>query len=136
MKHMRLGTAAGIIALVILLGFVLSVPHTREIAEVSQPEVTTEVPAVTLRDTFKKGVHTITGAVEAQNACATASAEASVAGDATTTESILVAITVLADTDLCLELPTRVPFQTTVTAPARLPILVTVNGAPASTTAP
>lgn len=136
MKHMRLGTAAGIIALVILLGFVLSVPHTREVVDAPQPEAEVEVPAVTLRDAFKKGVHTITGSVEARNACATASAEASIAGDATTTENILVAITVLTDTDLCLELPTRVSFQTTIAAPARLPILVTVNGAPASTTAP
>lgn len=133
---MRLGTAAGIIAFIILLGFVLSVPHTREIAEVPQPEIEDEVPAVTVRDTFKKGVHTITGSVEARNACATASAEASVTGAATTTESILVAITLSTDTDFCLQLPTRVPFEATVAAPARLPILVTVNGASASTSAP
>ncbi|TSC71092.1 MAG: hypothetical protein G01um101449_160 [Parcubacteria group bacterium Gr01-1014_49] len=136
MKHMRLGTAAGIIALVILFGFVLSVPRAREVAEAPQIQTEAEVPTVSLRDTFKKGVHTITGSIEAQNACMTASAQASVTGDATSTESILVAITMPVDTDFCLQVPTRVPFQTTVAAPARLPIVVTVNGATASTSAP
>ena len=78
MKHMRLGTAAGIIALVILFGFVLSVPRAREVAEAPQIQTEAEVPTVSLRDTFKKGVHTISGSIEAQNACMTASAQASV----------------------------------------------------------
>ncbi|MDE1919301.1 MAG: hypothetical protein KGH56_01235 [Patescibacteria group bacterium] len=135
MKHMRLGAAASIIALVILVGFVLSVPHAREVAAPQEQKSEASTPTVILRDTFKKGVHTISGSVEAPNACTSAGATASVAG-ASTTPSILVAISLPVDTGFCLQAPTQVSFQTTVAAPARLPISVTVNGEAATTSAP
>ncbi len=134
--HTRLLAAATIIALVVFISFVISVPRTRDVVETATPYTETVVPLVTLRDTFKKGLHTITGSIEAPNACTSVSAEASVTGDATSTESILVAITMPVDEGVCLQLPTRTTFQTTLEAPVGLPLTVTVNGAMATTSAP
>jgi hypothetical protein len=38
------------------------------------------------------------------------------------------------DSGICLQVPTRISFHTTVSAPANLPISATVNGSLASTT--
>ena len=135
MNHMRLWASAAIIALVILVAFALSVPHTRNVGEkFSPPAETTSVPPVTLHDSFKKGVHTITGSVEAPNACAAVSVSAALAGSASSTQSIVVAISLQSDSGVCLQLPTQMNFQATLPAPASLPITVTVNGSPATTT--
>lgn len=135
MNHTRLLVAASIIAVVIVGGFVLSVPHTRDIVETTLSQnVTPSVPQVTVHDAFKKGTHTITGSLEAPNACTIVTAHASVVGDATSTESILVALSMPADMGVCLQLPTTITFSTTIVAPARLPITVTVNGLSATTT--
>lgn len=136
MNHTRFWFAAAIIAVVIIVGFVLSVPHTRDVPETSLLSVTPVIPSVVVRDVFKKGVHTITGSIEAPNACTTISVEASVQGNASTTENILVAISMPEDAGVCLQLPTNRDFKTTLSAPADLPIIVTVNGAPATTTTP
>lgn len=136
MSHTRLWTAATIIAFFIAIGFVLSVPHTRDVPQELESDVSTmPVPLVTLHDTYKKGVHTITGSLIAQDACTKISTQASLRGDTSTTQNILVEISAPANTDVCLQLPTRANFITTITAPAQLPIFVTVNGAIASTTA-
>ena len=136
-NHMRLWVAAAIIAFVVLITFMLSVPHTRDLG-VKSPlsSETVSVPVVTLRDVFKKGLHTITGSVEASNACATASAEANMMSDASSTQSILVAISMHTDIGTCLQLPTPISFQTTITAPAHLPIIATVNGTAATVSTP
>ncbi|PJA00903.1 hypothetical protein COX76_00775 [Candidatus Kaiserbacteria bacterium CG_4_10_14_0_2_um_filter_50_16] len=137
MNHMRLWISATIIALVIAIGFVLSVPHTRNVIETKAPASDTgNVPIVTVRDVFKKGVHTITGSVETPNACSTASAAATLQGTASSTESILVEISLSNDTGVCLQLPTRTTFQTEISAPALLPLITTVNGSLAATTSP
>ena len=128
MSHRRLLVAAAIIAAFIVTGFVLSVPHTRDVAQAPIQESAPVIPSVTLRDTFKKGVHTITGSVEAPNACATVTVLASLQGNAPSPERIEVAITLSNGTGICLELPTRVGFSTTITAPAKAPFTVTVNG--------
>lgn len=133
MNHTRLWVAAAIIALFIIIGFVLSVPHTRDVA--NAPVITTAssgVPSVTLRDTFKKGVHTITGSLLAPNACTTVSAQSTLQGSASSTESILVEVLMSDDIGVCLQLPTEVSFQTSLSAPARLPFTVMVNGSVAT----
>jgi hypothetical protein len=136
MNHRRLWVAATIIALFIIFGFVLSVPRVRDVTEVSAPEAATMgVPSVTLRDSFKKGTHTFTGSIEVSNACASVSAEAALQGNASTTESILVALTVSNEEGICLQVPTMAPFQAVLVAPARLPVTVTVNGLVATTSA-
>lgn len=137
MRHMRLWVAATIIALLIIITFALSVPHTRDVEIRSPfPSATTSIPVVTLHDVFKKGIHTITGSIETPNACATVSAEARMTSDASNTESILVAISMHTDANVCLQLPTRTLFQTTIPAPAHLPFTATVNGVAATVNVP
>ena len=123
MSQKRLWVAAGIIALVVLAGFTLYVPHTRD-TEAPQASVTATVvvPPVSVRDTYKKGVHTITGSLEIPNACVGVSATAT-----TTSESILLSISTRADTGVCLQLPTRATFSTTIVAPPNMPITATVD---------
>ena len=134
MTHMRLRAAAAIIAAVVLLGFLLSAPHVREVPIDTPAEVPEATPAVTLRDSFKKGTHTITGSLEAPDACHTLSASATFENTASSAETIQVAITLTESQGVCLELPTTLTFTTTVVAPAEAPLTATVNGAPATTT--
>ena len=135
MKYSRLRVLAAIIACVILAGFVLSVPHTRDIGKPAVQNTVPAVPAVTLHDSFKKGVHTITGSFQAPDACTTVQASASlVGGDASSTDSIMVGLSLSDDSGVCLQVPTRATFTTTISAPARLPIQATVDGVVATTT--
>jgi len=134
MSHTRLWIAATIIAFLIVVSFVFSVPHTRDVVRESAPQSVTTVPLVTLRDVFKKGLHTITGSVEAPNACSIVTAQANLQGDASSTQSIQIALSMPVDTNVCLQLPTRMNFSTTITAPAQIPITATVNGLVATTT--
>ncbi len=136
MNHPRLWVAATIIALIVFIGFALSVPHTRDVIEPQSSPVVVQVPPVTLHDAFKKGIHSITGSIAAPNACTTVSAASSITGDASTTKGIIVAISMLAGDGICLQLSTPTTFQTTISAPANLPITVTVNGATATTSVP
>jgi hypothetical protein len=134
MSHKRLWVVAGIIAFIIVGGFVFSVPHTRDVARISVSEGVTAVPLVTLHDVFKKGTHTITGSLLAPDACTTLTARASLQGDASSTESIQVALSMPSNAGVCLELPTRMNFSTTIIAPAQVPLSATVNGIAATTT--
>ncbi len=137
MNHTRLWVAAAIIALVVVAGFVLSVPHTRDIMVTPITQTTpASVPVVTLQSTFKKNLYTITGSIEAPDACTIVTAGATVTGTASSTQNILVAISMPSDTGgVCLQLPTLMSFKTTVTASAGLPLTASVNGVIASTTA-
>ncbi len=136
MSQKRLWIAATIIALIIILGFVFSVPRTGDISRAPEESIAkvVVVPSVTLHDAFKKGTHTITGSLLAPNACANVAAHASLAGNASSTQGILVAITLVTDTNVCLQLPTRINFSTTIVAPAHLPLSAIVNGSVATTT--
>lgn len=137
MMHKRLWISAAIIATVVFVSFALSVPRTRDVAEpLAMEAVEIPVPVVALQDSFKKGVRAISGSIEVQNACTTASAEASMMGDASSTPSIAIAITTVQGGGVCLQLPARATFQTEITAPADAPLIVTVNGQAASTTTP
>lgn len=127
----RLWIAAAIIALIVIGGFVLSVPHTRDVPAPTIQTVAPSVPPVTMRDSYKKGTHTITGSLLAPDACIAASAQAVLQG-----QSILIQISMPSDTGVCLQIPTRVNFSTTIAAPAQLPLTVTVNGSLATTTTP
>jgi len=134
---MRLWVAATIIACVVAIGFFLSAPRTSDRAENTVPSVALEsIPEVAMRDVYKKGTHTITGSLLAPNVCTVASAVATLQGAATSTESILVEVSMPVDEGVCLQVPTRVVFQTTIAAPDDLPLVVTVNGSPATTSAP
>lgn len=135
MMSLRLWISSGIIITIVLIAFALSVPHTRDVAVDSVPLSEADpVPSVIVRDSFKNGVHTISGSVEALNACTSVSASATRTSDAARTDGILVAVVMSSDSEVCLQMPTRIDFKTTVSAPANLPISVTVNGYMASTT--
>ncbi len=137
-SRMRFWIAAAIIAAIIVGGFAISVPHTQDVPHELAPALVPAqaAPTVTLRDSYKKGVHTITGAVTAPNPCTTLSANTALEGEASTTRRIVVAIALLSDAGICLERPTKLEYAATVEAPADLPIVVTVDGAEATTTAP
>lgn len=136
MSHTRLWAAAAIIALAIGIGFLFSVPHTSDVALSEEPEAAgPTAPPVALRDVFKKGVHTITGSVEAPDACTTASAQAFLEGDTSETARIVVAVSLEGGEGVCLELPTRASFSATLAAPIGVPLSATVNGVAATTTA-
>ena len=134
MNQKRLWLAASIIAVVIVGSFALSVPHTRDILVPAPETKIVPVPLVSIHDSFKKGVHAITGSVVASNACSIITAHASLSGDATSTRNIHIAISQPTDAGVCLQVPTRVPFSTSINAPAGLPVTVTVNGIIATTT--
>lgn len=137
MHHTRLWAAAAIIALVVIGGFALSVPHTRDIAQRAADQSTpaTTTPSVILHDRYAKGTHTLTGSLMVSNACTMVSADATPVGDASTTTSILLSLSVPTDTGVCLQLPTKATFSASARAPEGVPIQVMVNGSVASTTA-
>ncbi|MDB5244742.1 MAG: hypothetical protein JWN18_612 [Parcubacteria group bacterium] len=136
MTQKRLWLAAGIIALVIGVGFAISVPHTtRDTVQKSASQNATTTPIVLLKDSYKKGIHTLSGSVTAPDACNTLATDAQLVGDASSTQSISVTLTLSSAPGVCLELPTVLKFSTTVTAPSGLPVTARVNGVAASTTA-
>lgn len=132
MSHRRLWVAAAIIAAFVVVSFLFSVPRAGDVPLESTllTKEVASVPSVALHDAFRKGTHTITGTVEAPDACSSISAEALLVGGAT----IQVVITLVPDEGVCLELPTRMNFSAMIDAPEGLPLSATVNGAPAETT--
>ena len=134
MNYTRLGAAAAIIALVVVGGFILSVPHTTRDTKTSVEVPPASTPTVSLRDVFKKGVHTITGSLTAPNACAAISTTVTLQGTASSSQGILIQIAMPTDSGICLQVPTVETFQSTLTAPAHLPFTVMVNGMVATTT--
>lgn len=135
MNHTRLWVVATIIGGIILVSFALSAPHAREVSPIAGPgDTTTSTPTVALHDAFRRGVHTITGSIEAPNPCTTVSVDAVPVGDASSTTGILVEVTLPQDSGVCLQIPSPLSFSTTITAPEGLPVSATVNGATATTT--
>lgn len=132
--HRRFLAAAVLIGLLIVTGFLASVPHTKDVPGPARTASdSSPVPAVTLHDSFRKGTHTITGSVVTPNYCTSVSAQASVVGTSTS-PSIVVAISMPKDSGICLQENSVATFTVTATAPAHAPISATVNGAVATTT--
>jgi hypothetical protein len=132
MTHTRLWVLATIIACIILVGFIISVPHTRDIpGEKRVEEVTSTTPSVSIRDVYRKGTHTLTGTVLAPNPCTTLTASAAVSG-ATGSQSIILTISMPKDAGICIQQETSLTFSTTVAADPDLPIIATLNGVPAT----
>lgn len=133
-SNARLALVAVIIAAVVIGGFFLSAPHAREVrVSAVRPAAPSTTPAVSIKDSYKKGVHTLTGSVTAPDACVTVSANATFATSSETQE-IDLDLSMPATDGLCLTVATEAPFKTTVSAPAGIPVVVRVNGAPATTT--
>jgi hypothetical protein len=134
MSRRHLWVSAAIIAVIVFIAFALSVPHTRDVLMREQAAATSSVPVVAVHDAYKKGMHTISGSILVPDACIPASASVTLSGDASSTQSILIAVTTEDDGGICLQVPTSDTFQMTLAAPANLPIQATVNGVSASTT--
>ena len=134
LRSARLFVAALIILGIVIIGFAVSVPHTKELQVANNETAATVVPEVTIKDTYKKGTHTITGTLVAPDACMSVSAEASLLGDASSTQSVLVEVSMPEDTGVCLIRPTERTFSTSIEAPEGAIINVMVNGVVASTT--
>ncbi len=120
----------------ILVIFFLSVPHAQEVADQTGKGAASNaptIPVVTLSDSYAKGVHTYSGTFLAPNACTTLSADAVVGGDASGTPTVSLSLTYPADAGVCLQLPTKTPFLTTLEAPQDATVTVDVNGVLAST---
>ena len=132
MRGRRFWLAALIIAAILVAGFALSVPRVRELDEPARIEsaAASSTPAVTFKDAYKKGVHTIKGSVTAPDACSSANASAS---STDTGIALDIALTPSAG-GICLEAPTAMPFSVSISAPKGAIIDVRVNGAEATTT--
>ncbi|MFZ1075340.1 MAG: hypothetical protein WAN50_03125 [Minisyncoccia bacterium] len=132
----RLWISALILAIIIVAGFILSVPHTHDAG--NPPARATQeatIPDISVHDIFRRGTHTLSGSVVTPNACTSISAHASLVGTSSSTQTIQIAILMPQYTGLCLQAPTTVAFSTTIAAPAHTPITATVNGSLATTTA-
>ena len=136
MNQMRLWAAAGIIAVILILGFVFSVPHTRDVGQTAAAPLVNETPVVTLLDTYRMGTHTLSGYVLAPNACASVTAAATTTGTSASTTALALALTMPSDTGICLQVPTKVTYSAQAAAPEGVPITVTLDGSVASTTTP
>ncbi len=125
----HLWIAALIIAVVVVGGFALSVPRAREISEPpNSTAATSSVPVVGLHDSFAKGVHLITGSLMAPDVCTALTATASVDSAGA---NIVVALSMPEDTQICLQVPTKLTFSVSAKAPADASVSVSVNGLPA-----
>lgn len=136
MSHRRLAIAAGIVIAIVFGGFLISAPRAREARETTtintKDEATTTAP-VSVKDVYKKGVHTLSGTVTAPDACASVSASAVFASG---NQAIALNISMPPPTGVCLTIPTDIPFRAVVTAPEDTPIAVFVNGVNATTSSP
>lgn len=130
MRHSRLWLVASIIILVVLGGFLLSVPHTQEGKELALSAIDTSEQGslVSIHDAFKKGKHTINGFVEVLNYCNTLSVDTQYVSIASSTEHISLELTLSEEPGICLQVPKRIEFSTTITAPENLPIEAFLNG--------
>lgn len=131
--HTRLWVAALIIIVVVVGIFVLSVPRAREVASPTGSTTASAQLPITYHDSYKKGMHTITGTVMVPDACTTITADASL--DTTSgSPRIELALSVPTDDQICLQVPTRLSFSVTVAASASTPIDVLLNGEMATST--
>ncbi len=132
MFEKRLWVSALILVVVIVGGFALSVPRAQEVLEPANTSQTTPVISMlALRDSFKNGVHTIKGRITVADVCTTITADVSLQDG-----RIIVAVSTPEDVRVCLKIPTELPFTVSIKAPADAPLVATINGVPATVTAP
>ncbi len=102
---------------------------TYEGAQVKEkvPTQATTTPAVTLKDSFKKGIHTITGTVTVPTPCTEIDANAAV-DSAQNPPVIQVNITTTASEGICLLRAENEAFTLKVTAPESATVVTSVDG--------
>jgi hypothetical protein len=140
---MRVWSAAAVIAAILIIGFVLSVPEVRDLGATKPAALqASSTPMVYIHDVYKKGVHTITAELALPDACTTVSGEADVTPSATpdstsspqAPDTINLALDMPSDSGICLEEPATTTLSYTATASAGATITATINGNNASTT--
>ncbi|HEX8946971.1 MAG TPA: hypothetical protein VF829_02030 [Candidatus Paceibacterota bacterium] len=125
-------------AIVITIGIVLSSSRLSDgIRKALSDEATTTVPVsiASLTDSYRRGTHTVSGALVLPNACYTFDASASLA-PSTTPQVIRVDISVPPDSGRCLALPATSTFSVTQAADQNAVITTYINGVLATSTAP
>lgn len=126
----RIGFAAFVI--VVFLGTVLFALRTSEAPHTTEPLTASSTPpAVSLKDSYKKGAHTLTGSLTVPTPCHSVTASASFL-PSEVPPTIRVDVDAPADDGLCLTLPTDKTFSLSVSAPQDVPTVVYVNGIPAT----
>ena len=128
MDTKRLWSAAAVIGVVLIVGFVLSVPQVRDLGARPAPVVATSTPVVYFHDVYKKGMHTITAKIALPDACTNISGQASAP-----TDTVTLAFDMPADTDICLQEVATTTLSLTVAANAGATITASINGNNAST---
>lgn len=134
MHRTHLRAASVIIAFTVLLGFIISVPHTRDLPAPPRVSAPSAPPLVSLNDRYAKGVHTLSGTLTAPDACASVAAQALFEGASSSAPRITLNLTVPPSEDVCLMRAQPAAFSATVAAPKGTPVTVFVNGEAASTT--
>lgn len=137
MRTMRIWSAAAVIALVLALGFILSVPRAHDVGSVATSAATPPPPFVSVRDSFKKGTHTIKVSVAAPDACTNVTGDASTKPGASAADpaTILIALVMPKDEGICLEEPATTTLSFSVAAGADAAIVTTINGGDAAAAA-
>ncbi len=133
---MRVWSAAAVIAFVLVLAFVLTAPHARDLGGRAASALPAPIPTVAVHDVYKKGTHTLTVQVPLPDACTSVTGQTSVvpAAASSSTDTIQIALDMPADSGICLQLPQTTTLSLTAAAGAHANIVATINGTNASTT--
>ncbi len=135
MNQTRFWLAAAIIAVVIIIGFIFSVPpHTKDIPQATSSKEATTTQQVALHDVYKKGTHTFSGNIIVPNACTNVTAEATTTGKVASTTQVTLSLTAPINSEICLQIAQKVKFSTTLIAPRAVSVRVFINNTEASTT--
>lgn len=125
----KIAFAVFFFAVLVVSGYALFIPQTNKDEVVAPVEGNPEpAPIVTLDATYRRGVHTISGTIEAPTPCTLVGVESAVASS--TPASITVSLTLTPDEDICVQVVTPLPFSVTAAAPEDAVIAVTVQGKP------
>jgi hypothetical protein len=135
MHNMRLWSAAAVIAVILIVGFALSVPHLSDMGVSHPTAATPALPVVYVHDAYKKGAHTLTVKVAAPDACTviTGSANAVAADASSTPDTIAITLDMPADAGVCLQEPATTTLSLSAAAGASAKITASINGTTATT---
>jgi hypothetical protein len=125
--NFRLVFAVFFFVVLVIVGYAFFVPHTTK-DEVPPPVESEPQPAplVTLSSSFRRGVHTFEGTVEAPTPCTTVGVETTVASS--TPSRITLSLTLAPDEGVCIQVVRALPFEATAEAPEDAFVELTVNG--------
>jgi hypothetical protein len=130
---MRIALSVFLASIILVAGFVFSIPHANKDNEIG-PSVETKslsiLPTIFIHDTYKKGIHSITGSLAIPTPCMKATTEALVLPHegSTTPQIIHIEISIPEDAGPCLQLAATSTFSASLSADANVVIEASVNG--------